>query len=208
MNDFGDKVRQAEREVKARAAKRTATPDNTTERKARKTTVEKRPTKPRKSTKKAPPEKVETKRKMPVGKRWKKGESGNPASQWQPGKSPNPGGRPKRTPITDAMRELLNEPYSGKDKRFKGKTYAQVLAIREMELAIANGDMRAAQEITDRVEGRVPQSMEHGGKGGGPIPIEFSSVEENEKRIAALLARATAVTSAEGGDNNGDGSGD
>jgi hypothetical protein len=44
------------------------------------------------------------------------------ANKWQPGQSGNPGGRPKKTPITDELRALMEELYSGKERRFKGLT--------------------------------------------------------------------------------------
>lgn len=121
---------------------------------------------------------------------WKKGQSGNPESTWKPGESGNPGGRMKKTPITDAMREMLHKPYEGKEARFKGKTNAQVLALRQFELAIETGDMRAAIEIADRAEGKTVQIQQLQGPGGGAIPYVDVSPQENEKRIAEIMAKA------------------
>lgn len=125
---------------------------------------------------------------------WKPGESGNPETRWKPGKSPNPGGRPKKTPITDAMREHLAREYDGKELRFKRKGYsnADVLAIKQFELAVECGDMRAAEEIANRVEGKTVQVSQVQGPGGGAIPFMGLTPEENEKAIAALLAKAGA----------------
>jgi hypothetical protein len=210
MNDFGEEVRKAERELKARAKKNPPPVQNkrpAKKRVATKTTGKKRQQSASTRTKKTPPEKP-AKSAVELGREpdgtFRKGVPPPVGTGFKPGVSGNPGGRPKRTPVTDAMRDLLNSPHPA--KKYKGKTYAEVLALKEVELAIESGDMRAAQEITDRVEGRVPQSMQHGGPGGGPIPIEFSSVEENERRIAVLLARGAAA--AGDGDNDGDGSGD
>jgi hypothetical protein len=153
MNDFGAKVKAAEREAKAKS-------------------------KPSQNRKRTVPKNA-----------WKKGQPGNPETVWQPGQSGNPGGRPKKTPITDAMRAYLLLPYDGKDKKYKGLSNADVLAIRQFELVIEDGDMSAAKEIADRVEGKVPQRQEHGGPDGGAIPFVNVSPAENEKRIMELMAR-------------------
>jgi hypothetical protein len=160
MNDFSKRVKQAEREVKAKAK----SPQIRRKKKAPKTAV-------------------------------KKGQRLSPSTEFQPGQSGNPGGRPKRTPITDAMRAYLMLPYDGKEKKYKGLNNADVLAIRQFELAIEDGDMGAAKEIADRVEGKVPQRQEFGGPEGGAIPFVNVSPAENEKRIMELMARS-------GGDGN------
>jgi hypothetical protein len=75
---------------------------------------------------------------------------------WKPGESGNPGGRPKRTPLTDACREVLAQTIPSDSQ---ARTYAQ--AIAEMLAAKAlEGDIRAAQELADRAEGRPRQSVE------------------------------------------------
>jgi hypothetical protein len=111
------------------------------------------------------------------------------AAQWRPGESGNPSGRPKKTPITDELRALMDEPYAGPEKRFKGMSNACVLAKRLYELAIA-GDLGAAKEVADRVEGKVIVRQELGGESGGAIAFMSLSREENEKRIVELLALA------------------
>jgi|SRR6516225_1111798 len=75
---------------------------------------------------------------------------------WKPGTSGNPGGRPKMAHLSNACRELLaalvpNDP--------EGRTYAQAIAETLAQKALA-GDIRAAQEIADRAEGRARQSVE------------------------------------------------
>lgn len=161
MSDFGEKVKAAEREAKAKV-------------KSRQNTTKKRP-----APKTA----------------WKKGESGNPATLWQPGVSANPGGRPKRTPITDAMREYLAQPYDGKLARYRGLTNADVLAIKQFELAVELGDMQAAKEIADRVEGKTIQVQQLQGPGGGAIQIDNLTPEAKRQRIAELLAKQHGLTS-------------
>jgi Family of unknown function (DUF5681) len=110
------------------------------------------------------------------------------AAQWQPGRSGNPGGRPKKKPITDALRQLLEQEYSGKEKRFKGLSNVCVLALRMFELAMS-GDLRAFQEIADRVEGKVATRQEYCGPDGGAIPWLEMSREESERRLTILLTK-------------------
>jgi hypothetical protein len=111
------------------------------------------------------------------------------ASKWQPGQSGNPGGRPKKTPITDELRRLLDEEYAGRERRFKGLSNARVLALVMYEEAIA-GSLPAAKEIAERCEGKVPQRQELGGPDGGAIPWLNLSREENERRLTVLMAKA------------------
>lgn len=75
---------------------------------------------------------------------------------WKPGQSGNPGGRPKTAALSRASRELLAEPFPGDPQ---GRTFAQVIARTLGEKAVA-GDIRAAQELADRAEGRPRQSVE------------------------------------------------
>src|SRR5215469_1918981 len=74
---------------------------------------------------------------------------------WKPGTSGNPGGRPKMAPLSHACRELLASPRQGDAE---GRTYAQAIAQVLADKAIS-GDIRAAQEIADRAEGRARQSI-------------------------------------------------
>src|SRR6516164_7460780 len=68
----------------------------------------------------------------------------------------NPGGRPKSAPLSQACRELLAGPVPDDPE---GRTYAQAIAETLAQKALA-GDIRAAQEIADRAEGRARQSVE------------------------------------------------
>jgi hypothetical protein len=119
----------------------------------------------------------------------KPGDRRSPRTEFQPGVSGNPGGRPKKTPITDEFRILLQQLHPDQ-KKYKGKTYAQVLAEAQFKLAIDLGDMSAAKEIADRVEGKVPQKSEVAGPDGSAIPFVNVSPEENERKIAEILSKA------------------
>jgi len=73
-----------------------------------------------------------------------------------PGTSGNPEGRPKTAALSAACRDKLahlvpDDPH--------GRTYAQVIADRLGELAIA-GNISAAQELADRAEGRPRQTTD------------------------------------------------
>ena len=75
---------------------------------------------------------------------------------WQPGQSGNPGGRPRRTALTDALREKLDEPYLG-DRAHR--TNAEVIA-EKLVRAATKGNIQAIREIADRVEGRCVAQKE------------------------------------------------
>jgi hypothetical protein len=81
---------------------------------------------------------------------------GGEATRWKPGQSGNPGGRPKTAPLSQACREVLALLVPGDAE---GRTYAQKIAAALAEKA-ADGDIRAAQELGDRAEGRARQSIE------------------------------------------------
>src|ERR1700733_8916843 len=76
--------------------------------------------------------------------------------RWQPGQSGNPGGRPTTAPLSQACREVLSHPVPGDPE---GRTYAEKIATTLAEKA-AGGDIRAAQELGDRAEGRPRQRLE------------------------------------------------
>jgi hypothetical protein len=78
------------------------------------------------------------------------------ATQFKPGQSGNPGGRPKTAPLSQACRDLLA---SSVPDDSQGRTYAEAIAEKLAQKALA-GDIRAAQELADRAEGRPRQSLE------------------------------------------------
>lgn len=83
--------------------------------------------------------------------------AGNEATRWQKGcPSPNPGGRPKAAPLSRACRELLAQAVPGDSNN---RTYAEAIAQTLAEKALS-GDIRAAQELADRAEGKPRQSLE------------------------------------------------
>ena len=80
---------------------------------------------------------------------------GNP-NEFQPGQSGNPKGRPKSITLSEAYRHQLAQPVP-KDR--EGRTYAEVIAALMCQRA-TQGDVAAAKEICDRVEGRAPQKID------------------------------------------------
>jgi hypothetical protein len=106
--------------------------------------------------------------------------SSGESTRFKPGQSGNPGGRPKAAPLSHACRELLAKPVPDDPE---GRTYAEAIAQSLAEKALA-GDIRAAQEIADRAEGRARQSIE----------IQNTALAEAFARMTGeeLLAYATA----------------
>ena len=93
------------------------------------------------------------------------------------GVSGNPRGRPKTAALSQAYREKLAELYP---RDPKGRTYAQVIADNIVKKAV-KGNLSAASEIADRVEGRPRQSLELDNP-SGPAPtinIQFVAVEQS-----------------------------
>lgn len=107
---------------------------------------------------------------------------------WPKGTSGNPGGRPRQQPLTDALLELLSQPYP-RDK--VGRTYAQRIALTLCTSAV-RGSVRAAQEVADRVEGRATQ-RDSGTSGGNLLTFEMldkivHGTEEDEDAPAGDLS--------------------
>lgn len=96
---------------------------------------------------------------------------------WPKGVSGNPGGRPKKTALTDAIREQLAE-VDEQDKA--GRTNAEIIAAALVARA-KRGDVRAAGEIADRAEGRPSQSLNLQGR------MEVSTLEERRARVERML---------------------
>jgi Family of unknown function (DUF5681) len=99
---------------------------------------------------------------------------------WPKGVSGNPGGRPKSAPLSQACRELLAQPVPDDSE---GRTYAQAIAQTLAAKALA-GDIRAAQEIADRAEGRARQAIE----------IEHTRLHEAFERMTREELEAYAVS--------------
>lgn len=107
------------------------------------------------------------------------------ATQFKPGQSGNPGGRPRKTPLADACRELLNKPAPDDSS---GRSYAEAIAERLAKKALA-GSIPAARELADRAEGKARQAMELSGVNSGPVQFEGMSDEQLDQRLNELLEK-------------------
>lgn len=85
-------------------------------------------------------------RKPPVGRRFQKGQSGNP------------GGRPKYKEISHAIRHILTLD-DDQLANYKPDTVAERLALVRIQQAIKKGGLFDAQYITDRAEGKATATV-------------------------------------------------
>jgi hypothetical protein len=76
------------------------------------------------------------------------------AFRFKPGQSGNPGGRPRTAKLSEACRAKLASPIPGDPE---SRSYAEAIADK-LALQALKGDIRAAQELADRAEGRPSQA--------------------------------------------------
>jgi hypothetical protein len=105
------------------------------------------------------------------GKRWEKGQSGNPA------------GRPK---LFFSFKKTLENKLAEVDPRdYRGRTYGQIIVDRVVELATArskaNVNLRAISEVIDRLEGKPLQATTL------DATVTSRTREQREARLAELL---------------------
>ena len=98
--------------------------------------------------------------------------------RWQKGQSGNPKGRPKAITLSEAYRAAIRELVP-RDQR--ERTFAEQIADAIVARA-ARGEVRAAQEIADRIEGRPPQALT-GAHGTPLIPSDRDSLLEELKHL-------------------------
>jgi len=114
--------------------------------------------------------------------RFAKGRSGNPATQFKAGQSGNPGGRPKKFPVSDLLREVLAQPCP-RDRA--GRSRAHVIAATIFDQA-RGGDVRAFKEILDRVEGKAVNRVELSGIGDEAIKASVQAKLSTDDLIGAI----------------------
>ena len=94
------------------------------------------------------------------------------------GKSGNPNGRGSDKHWRDALLRAVKQR-SGPENKHK----LEQIATAVVDAAIA-GDIQAAKEIGDRLDGKATQGVELGGPNGGPIvtsiAVEFVKPDEGE----------------------------
>jgi hypothetical protein len=74
--------------------------------------------------------------------------------RFKPGQSGNPGGRPRTAKLSEACRAKLASLMPGDPE---SRSYAEAIADK-LALQALKGDIRAAQELADRAEGRPSQA--------------------------------------------------
>lgn len=92
--------------------------------------------------------------------------SNRPAHLWKPGQSGNPGGRPKRKPITDKLRAILEAEDS---------EVAHTIAKEIKDLLTDKNNKNFAsvlREVLDRTEGKVTQPI------SGEVEVIHSIVKD------------------------------
>jgi len=86
------------------------------------------------------------------------------AFRFKPGQSGNPGGRPRTARLSEACRVKRVSPIPGDPE---SRSFAEAIADKLAQQAL-KGDIRAAQELADRGEGRpsqmAPPAEQHGMK--------------------------------------------
>ena len=117
------------------------------------------------------PEKPEEKK--PVGKRFIKGQSGNPK-----------GRPPKHECLTSLLKEELGK-VNASDK--EGRTWKELIVIATLRLAM-KGNPAALREVWDRVDGKVRQDL----------GVEVDLHSEITRRLQAGRARAARLNLEDG----------
>lgn len=91
---------------------------------------------------------------MPISDGWKN------LTPMKKGETRNPNGRPKGKSLTQILEKLINKKIEVKDK--KGKILKDkpmsLMNLKLIKRAIM-GDLRAIEFIYDRIEGKVPQTL-------------------------------------------------
>jgi Family of unknown function (DUF5681) len=102
--------------------------------------------------------------------------------RWKQGcPSPNPGGRPKRTPYADAHREIAEGLV--KDLKIRANDSVAFAIAKAVAREALGGEIPAAVEIANRVEGIARQRVEVTGENSAPIQIE----DVHERLMEKLL---------------------
>jgi len=97
-----------------------------------------------------------------------------------PGRSGNPAGRPKKEfCIPDILRSVGNEPADAKNP--DGPTKLEVILSRVYDAAFS-GNLKAAQFIAERLEGRPRQTIENLGGLMDELKITFEGGRDQGKK--------------------------
>lgn len=89
----------------------------------------------------------------------------------KPGETLNPAGRPKGSRnLSTILKEMLDEEIEVNIDGIKSRKQFKEVIIRKLLKKANEGDLRAIQEIFDRVEGKAKQEIEQ----SGGIKIQFA----------------------------------
>ena len=90
--------------------------------------------------------------------------------QFRPGHSGNPGGRPKKTPYTDACRAVAEMRV--RDLKVNASDPVPLAIAKMVAREALKGKVAAAAELANRVEGTPTQRHEVGGPDGLAMKVE------------------------------------
>ncbi len=107
------------------------------------------------------------------------------ATQWKKGQSGNPKGRPKNgLCLTSIAKAKLGEKAPDDPD---GRTWAQLIVDQWLAQTLSNPSY--FKELLERIEGKVPQALEHTGAEGGPIMISDESLVAKLEAIVRNAAK-------------------
>jgi len=110
------------------------------------------------------------------------------AFRFKPGQSGNPGGRPRTAKLSEACRAKLASPVPGDPEI---RSFADVITDK-LALQALKGDIRAAQELADRAEGRPSQMAPPAEQSG--VKYIILDMPRPPRPVAAESKTAFAVT--------------
>ena len=113
-----------------------------------------------------------------------------PSTAWKPGQSGNPKGSKPEKLMRDALIIALNREAAKGSKTKRLQSVAEALVNKAIE-----GDVGAAKEIFDRIDGKVPQS--HDIKKETTLTIHAETISDFDRWIEEASARG-----ANGADEN------
>lgn len=105
----------------------------------------------------------------------------NPDTQFQPGESGNPAGRPKGSRnLSTILREMLSEEVEIEIEGKKEKCEFQEAIVKQLLRKANKGNLRAIQEIFDRVDGKAKQQVDVTTKGEQITGVTYTVVKPED----------------------------
>lgn len=92
--------------------------------------------------------------------------------QFKPGESGNPKGKPKGTrSLSTILKEMLDEDIEVIEGSSKTKKKFADVIVRQLMQKANKGDIKAIQEIWDRMEGKAKQTIDQSNTGDVTIKV-------------------------------------